>query len=655
MRTRSPFHALLCSVKVISTIIVLFCWQSSIEGSPFTYTTVLSTNNLRLPLTLTFKLYEAPEATNALVTATVTNVVLGIGGRFNQELNFESELKVGVRRWLEIQSGETVLRHRQQVLVASNGVLAELQTDPKWYEFASMAIGAFSVMFFSLARFNTPPTNRASTSAFRYWLAALLYSAAALLFYFILVFFPQAIRLVEPDAQGLPELINKLATPLGVALVLTTLLPNVPGLAKADKAIRDWFQTRAEIPLAAELLRRQLASSEFTMPENRRAAVVKRLIEKNQFDAADIESADAGESAEIFKKISYLTATLEDEAGKRFRAYHRLFPTELADLTKGYEDLKNLARKWLKDFQKKAAPTDERLEHIRSHFNKDAETLLDKTYTYISRALFQCQVVHRARNDLIKELGFSVELTKAQLTMHHLTALFLLVSAAMLMTFAFLRTTGQQESYERMIAKATMIGLIYCVAVAAAVYPRRWWKWAQLQAGGTRPYAFYLLAGGIGIIAAFIVNLVFNYLVEAGVGSKVFANIKLKYPYLITAAITAGATAWSNDNKPGAKEGKWRLVEGGVQSILAGIVGYGIHAMLEANYLNAGLRKADVPPVGWLIGTFMFVGFIVGYCVPHWCRKLEAEIAPKPLAPERSSTPRATLPSRTERQPNSQN
>jgi hypothetical protein len=215
----------------------------------------------------------------------------------------------------------------------------------------------------------------------------------------------------------------------------------------------------------------------------------------------------------------------------------------------------------------------------------------------------------------------------AELTLHQLTALFLLVSTVMLATFALLRTLGQQESHERIIPKAVMIGLIYCVAVAAAVYPRRHWKLAKHNAGETRPYLFYVVAASVGIAAAFCVNFIYNYLLEAAVWSRVWENIRLKYPYLIIAGVTAGVTAWSNDNKPKIPEfeKKLRIVEGLVQGVIAALVGWGIHAMLAGNFDKGRLDKENLPPPAVLSVVLASIGFIVGFCVPHWCRKLEQD------------------------------
>src|SRR5438552_15934028 len=92
-----------------------------------------------------------------------------------------------------------------------------------------LIVGAAFVLIYASQRFNTPSTNRSSTTAGRYYLGVLLYCLVGLIFYGIMVHAPY---LVIFFAQGhpvdVPSAAKELSSPLVVALLLTVALAKVP-------------------------------------------------------------------------------------------------------------------------------------------------------------------------------------------------------------------------------------------------------------------------------------------------------------------------------------------------------------------------------------------------------------------------------------------
>src|SRR5881296_2779045 len=101
------------------------------------------------------------------------------------------------------------------------------------HEPIDLILGAVLILFYSGNRFNTPPTNRSSTTAVRYFVALFFYCLVGVGFYIMLVEFP---HLLEFLAQGnaVPPWAKELSNPLLVALSLTVLLPKLPVLSTMD-------------------------------------------------------------------------------------------------------------------------------------------------------------------------------------------------------------------------------------------------------------------------------------------------------------------------------------------------------------------------------------------------------------------------------------
>ena len=92
-----------------------------------------------------------------------------------------------------------------------------------------LIVGTLFVLFHSANRFNTPATNRSSTTAGRFFLAQSVFCLAAVFTYFVLVNFPHLVTLLAAGPpQDQPGYMKELSSPLVMALLMTTLLPRLP-------------------------------------------------------------------------------------------------------------------------------------------------------------------------------------------------------------------------------------------------------------------------------------------------------------------------------------------------------------------------------------------------------------------------------------------
>ena len=122
--------------------------------------------------------------------------------------------------------------HMQVDISAASSVASTTST---LYFSVDLLLGAVFVLFYAGTRFNTPSTNRSSTTAGRYFVGLFLYCLVGICFYVTLVAFPNFLDFALFGQQmGGDAPTSSISLPLFVALLLTVLLPKIllSGLAK---------------------------------------------------------------------------------------------------------------------------------------------------------------------------------------------------------------------------------------------------------------------------------------------------------------------------------------------------------------------------------------------------------------------------------------
>ena len=125
---------------------------------------------------------------------------------------------------------------------------------------AQLGIGGIFVLVSAWSRFNTPSTNRSSTTFFRFASGLILYVAASLLFYSVLAFSQDVLQPMLQEIHP-PKFVSSLSSPFVAALLLTVLLPRVPLLNEIDSRARSSIHRLVSIPTEALRLSRRIAAT----------------------------------------------------------------------------------------------------------------------------------------------------------------------------------------------------------------------------------------------------------------------------------------------------------------------------------------------------------------------------------------------------------
>ena len=487
-------------------------------------------------------------------------------------------------------------------------------------------LGATFVVVYAADRFNIPPLDRSSTTAIRYYSAALFYCVFGLALYAILIQWPHLFTpLLQHGTQDtLSSWTRDLSSPLLVALLLTTLLPKFPALAGIDEWITKQLRYLAAIPYEVRRLSAELRKSDFHTPDELREKITAQLIDEG-FDPADIVFDGSRTFQSLWIKSSVLMEHLAAwESHPKFTRFVGSFANELSELKREHRQLTPRVKKCFKLRRDLFSDAIKKVSDAVSEYQKDVqeqiEHVLEGIYHFISRGVLRCELTHSARCEQLTELGFTVQLVPLRLTVNHLLALFLGINMVMLFCFLVLRRGDLNPfNFTQVFVKCFMIASLYTVALCCAIYPKAKWKFAQ--SSHFRPVAFYLVAGILAVSAGVPINVGFRSLITQDLAAA-WAEFTTVYPWMLMSFTTAFGIALLSDNKPTVTcpRSRLRWFEGGIQAVVGMITAWLVH-----EWLLTTAAPERVPDLAIMMLIASIISFAIGFFVPTWYREAPSQ------------------------------
>ena len=505
------------------------------------------------------------------------------------------------------------------------------------------AVGAIFVVIYSVTRFNTPPTNRSSTTAGRYFLALFLYSIAALVTFVLLAEFPHLVRfLLGGDAAAdsgtkLQGYLQELSSPLVAALMMTVLLPNLPLLSTLDRWIFRELQSIAAIPYEVRRLSAELRGRPFTVPPDLQAETRRRL-EDEGIAPQDARFERGTTPPQLWTTITALFIRLESwESDPRMASYIDEFDDSLQALRARRQALLPKAKicfRLLSDAgtanSDKAA---EAIQRFAADFSEQATQLRNGLIDFVSRGILRSEMTDAGRASRLTAIGFPAHFTHEALTLNQMMSLFCMVGVLMLGgSIAFSANPGLGHGL--LLLRIVMISIIYSAAVACAVLPKDDWSFAQRGPRGERPIVFYVVAGIMAVGISQAIGLGFNCLIERSLTNGATRWL-YTYPWALMTFATAVGIAFLVDDAPPARWPRWigRTLEGLAQSAVMLTAAYMTQDWLQERVTILGpFSDYRVPPLASVLANSAIVGFFIGFLVPTWYREAPREraITPEP-------------------------
>ncbi|MGA0612067.1 hypothetical protein [Caldimonas sp. KR1-144] len=499
-------------------------------------------------------------------------------------------------------------------------------------------VGAAAVTAYAWGRFQKPSQPRPTTTFWRYWSAACGYVVAMLALYVMLggalisLDLKSIAPLVEPLVGALPAEVGALPGPLLAALMLTSLLPDVPLLSVVDERIKRWFWRVGNIPIEARVLGAQLRNASFDLPAGSREAVQSRLAAHGA--ALEWLDAPAASVRARWARCLALLALIErwesvhDYA--RFADQHR---EELAGLRERVDALAMLL-----DDQTLAELDDAGgsglARAVRRRLNNaegDLATLWRALCDFVARGVLAEARSSRRRQQALAQMGFAGHTGGAHpLSSHDIVLVVGLIFLAMLFVPLMMRRMFVSPTLLPPQTRVLiMVPIVYAIAIVLAIYPKAIWPYARRVPGEPRPVAAYAVCGAAAALAAFAVSVLFRFafdsegnvlrtLATPGAFGKAWGTTAQRWPWLLMSFAATVAIAWAADDFQGAQRPppRWlRWAESAALALVLGLCQWGVVELLKG-VLGAGFAG----PPERTITTAAVIGAVIGWLVPSMYR-----------------------------------
>jgi len=498
-------------------------------------------------------------------------------------------------------------------------------------------LGALFIVVYALERFNLPPTNRAKTTAVRYYSTALLYCCIFLAFYLLFVQFPSLLDYVLAMAGDKGREVDGQeghSVSVVAAMMLSVFLPKMPGLFELDKKLRDSLQKLAAIPKVARDLGGDIAYKARFVPSDDLTQKVRDELSRLSFAPEDVCLAPGDYTCHLWTRLTALVLQIRRDVERRDTGLGRFFALDQAEvqpILRRYDELTDMARncfRLLRDIQGEDPenPLPKAVLPFLSSFRAQVGALFEDACMVLGEAVLAEDLTEGARRQELRAKGFELPRRSrvTRMTVHELAKLGGLLAALLLGIFVVLASEGRAP--DTLLLKVVMIASAYTVAVASAVIPKQRWGFFRRDGPrGMRPYAAYLASGLLAAVTALSVTLPFKALAllytHEGLAVALTAawddTVTKSYPWLFMAFVTAVVTAFSLDNRPGwhLHGLRLRLVESGYQMLLTVLA-----ALLVQWWLSAHVAPGELPSQVAVLSATAVIGGLIGFSVPAWYR-----------------------------------
>ncbi|MBV8935655.1 MAG: hypothetical protein JO095_07615 [Alphaproteobacteria bacterium] len=379
------------------------------------------------------------------------------------------------------------------------------------------------IVIYAWGRFNTPPSNRSSTRQALYWWSGLGYVLSALMLFAGLCFLLQAGEwrtLIFGPADN-----PALSASLMATLAMTTLLPSIPVLKRADEWLLAVFLDWAEIP--AEVKRRA-------------ALMTPRSFEVTETDVAELREtygdegsghASArhlrgrrGEGLELSQYRFTRVVKLYDRIGKlagepRYSHFFAETQDEFGELEKRVGEFLRRAGASLtlaerQDGLDEGEAFEELIAERRAEFAQQCSEIFVALARFLARAVLRSERSERDIVRRLREIGFSAaepmnlpNFPIDSLAVLALTLFLYLIFAS----WMFAQAAGATGKPVNGLAMAGKITLVRLVTIGVTVWLMQRYAFFHRMPGEPPHYFAYLVNGLIAAAVAFAVCLPFDF------------------------------------------------------------------------------------------------------------------------------------------------
>lgn len=508
-------------------------------------------------------------------------------------------------------------------------------------------LGAFFVIFHAYGRFNTPVSNRSSTTRWRFNGCFVLYSGALVLIYWLVTFFawvsPEVVDRILPllgwPAGSEMEGSDLFRSPLTIALIFTALLPNFPVLKKVDRKLLQLFWDLAEIPGHAV----KLAHRMYRAPYH----IFPMKFDEMERDAKAFDiPASRGELIDDHASPVFAWATAWSllnevrhwhEGSSRYHRFIQERESEYEALSMQFTTLSSRIAAYYRRLDELGGRPQRIEKDLRDSLVSDGRDLFMRLCRLLAHAVLDIEIGPAARRRALETFGFEVSDDESEsLGMAKLLQV-VAVAMATFMAVSFIRYTiegGNGAPFGTVVFFALLMGGNFGVSAYAGTFPKSRWRFADIEANRSRPWGGYVFSGILAVGASLVVvsALRFTRYVFDGKGyqagfDQLVVDLSWSFPYLFLSFAIGFSVAWVCDTEWRHWPARYRRwLDASVLGV-AGVVGaYVCYSAMHGFPPFEGTKEPDFRDTS-IGGMVQFIvqstvaATLIGALVPGWYRQ----------------------------------
>lgn len=498
-----------------------------------------------------------------------------------------------------------------------------------------LILGALLIVIYATERFNTPRTNRASTTAGQYYSAAAIYLLIYLLTFYVFSKYPHMLKVLIADADLQKHLqqLDAGDTPILVAMIFSLLVPKLPLISELDLRLRVFLHRLASIPYEAIRMSKELQGMRYEIPPSL-LPELRLEMEERSFPVA----LDAPESADpiVHHWMNIASLILQLRQWEKTHPYAAFMQERNGQLQRIYERYQRLCVSAISAYdmgrQARQQPEVPALQDAVVRFTRnlraDEKSLYADISDFISQAILSHCFRGNTRRAALQSLGFQPPAAEASQGISVHQGVMLAGMLLMLLLTSFILFSQSIANIQQILVRAAMIVSIYSAAVFFVVYPKEKWRFFQYDGGRFYPVAGYLMSGLMAMPACMVINLIFRTLISVSAEgntdithafSAAFNRyVDISYPWMTLSFVTAICLAFLIDWKIPIRLGQrmQKVCKAGVMIIVLMSCTWLVHAWLVQIYLAKGMIFPL--PLASALRNAALIGYVLGYFVPAW-------------------------------------
>jgi hypothetical protein len=493
----------------------------------------------------------------------------------------------------------------------------------------NLAYGACGllIVIYAWGRFNTPPSNRSSTSQKLYWSSCAGYVLSALAVFVALVILLKSgpwrkILIPSGDDASLP-------VPLVATLAMTTLLPSLPMLKRVDEWFLAIFLDWAEIPGEVKRRAAGLTSESFQVTREDVVELREAYGDGSYGNTlADHLRQGSGEGLELsqcrFTRVVKLHHRINKLTGaSRYSDFFVESDKDWTELDRKTSDFLRRSAVSLSLAERlravdNAEAYEELVEERRQQFAQSCQEIFRALALFLARAVLRSEASEKDILRRLRDIGFAAAepMNLPRFPINSLTGLALGVFIYLVLAIPFFgQVMGMSDQQTGGLTTAAKVTLVRLLTVGVTVWLLQRYAFFRREPGEPLRFFAYVVNGIIAAVVAAGICLAFH-LGDLDPLAASHGDLPLiSLSFLLCTAVAACCDDWVEDKAPPVW---WRFAEaGGCALVMA--AGMGIIMTYLGDTLPPPLRVAALPAwkIALLVTMPSALALVIGACVPH--------------------------------------